>query len=225
MREVYRLPDLGEGITQAEIVEYVVAVGDKIKTDQIVVRVETDKAVVELPSPFAGTVAELPHEPGDTVNVGDPLLIVETEAAAKPAAPVKSEAPAFKPATPAPPLAPREARALVPASAPQTAATGRVLATPHTRKLARELKVDISAVKGSGPHGRVTDDDVRHAAQEVPPSAPKAPTAAAVHAPATAGFDFEKYGPTRREPLRGVRKRVAEVMVRSVSTIPPCDAF
>ncbi len=228
MREVYRLPDLGEGITQAEIVEYLVGVGDRIKTDQMVVRVETDKAVVELPSPFAGTVSELPHSPGDTVNVGDPLLVVETEAAAKPVAPAKPEVAAPKPAPPSAPLpATREATspAVPQVAASQAATAERVLATPHTRKMARELKVDITTVKGSGPHGRITDEDVRRAAAEVPPAAPKAPTAAAVQAPATTGFDFEKYGPTRREPLRGVRKRVAEVMVRSVSTIPHVTHF
>ena len=99
------------------------------------------------------------------------------------------------------------------------------MATPHTRKLARELGVDIGTVKGSGPHGRITDDDVRQAVARVPSAPPKAPTAAAVKAPATAGFDFEKYGPTTRVPLKGVRKRIAEVMVRSVSTIPHVSHF
>ena len=86
MREVFRLPDVGEGIAQAEIVEYLVQMGDSVKADQNVVRIETDKAVVELPSPFTGTVVEVPHKPGDTVNVGDPLLIIETEARAAQAA-------------------------------------------------------------------------------------------------------------------------------------------
>src|SRR5512135_2280610 len=83
MKQVFKLPDVGEGIAEAEIVEYLVEVGDKVKADQMVVRVETDKAVVELPSPFAGTVAEIPHQPGDTVKVGDALLIIETEEGAK----------------------------------------------------------------------------------------------------------------------------------------------
>src|SRR5208283_5218534 len=79
MKQIFKLPDVGEGIAEAEIVEYLVEVGDKIKADQMVVRIETDKAVVELPSPFSGTVAEIPHKPGDTVSVGDALLIVDTE--------------------------------------------------------------------------------------------------------------------------------------------------
>ncbi len=83
MREVFRLPDVGEGIAEAEIVEYLVKVGDNVKADQPVVRIETDKAVVELPAPVTGKVVEIPHEPGSTVKVGDALLIIETEAAAR----------------------------------------------------------------------------------------------------------------------------------------------
>jgi len=124
----------------------------------------------------------------------------------------------------------RKKEAVPPSQAEEKAAAAppaeRVLATPHTRKLARELKVDIEAVKGSGPRGRITDEDV-HAAAEKPKAvpAPKAPTAAAVQVPSTEGWDFEKYGPTRREPLKGIRKRTAEVMARSVSTIPHVTHF
>lgn len=233
MRHVFRLPDVGEGIASAEIVEYLVKPGDKVRADQPVVRIETDKAVVELPSPVAGTVVELPLKPGDTANVGDPLLIVEVEGApeAEPAPEAAKPAPKEKPATEAPPVEAPRAREEKPAhprpqpAAAETDAPVRVLATPHTRRVARELKVDITTVKGSGPHGRITDEDVKRAATQTPPTAPKAPTAAAVQAPATAGFDFEKYGPTRREPFKGVRKRIAEVMVRSVSTIPHVTHF
>ncbi len=247
MRQVFRLPDVGEGIAEAEIVEYLVKVGDRVKADQIVLKIETDKAVVELPAPYAGTIAEIPHEPGDTVNVGDPLLIIETEGEVEKAEPKaeKREAKAEKPeeedkkAAPAPrkkvaEAEPEAAEEAADKAAGETrekalerleAAAMKVLATPHTRRLARELKVDISTVKGSGDHGRITDDDVRQAAAKAEPAPPRAPTAAAVKAPATAGFDFEKYGPTCREPLKGIRKRVAEVMVRSVSTIPHVTHF
>jgi pyruvate/2-oxoglutarate dehydrogenase complex dihydrolipoamide acyltransferase (E2) component len=80
MKKVFKLPDVGEGIAEAEIVEYLVAVGDKVRADQNVVRVETDKAVVELPCPFTGTVAEIPHKTGDAVRVGEALLVIETDA-------------------------------------------------------------------------------------------------------------------------------------------------
>jgi pyruvate dehydrogenase E2 component (dihydrolipoyllysine-residue acetyltransferase) len=213
MREVFRLPDVGEGIAQAEIVEYLVKVGDEVKADQIIVRVETDKAVVELPTPFAGKVVEIPHNPGDTVSVGDPLLIVETEATTAATGP-REEKPSPAPSEPSPQPEPAAEKPLSvvpsrPAAGASAAAAAiapspqrRVLATPHTRRLARELGVDINTVTASGPHGRVTDDDIRQAVSATEPPAPKAPTAAAVQAPATAGFDFEKYGPTCREPLK-----------------------
>ena len=241
MREVFRLPDVGEGIAEAEIVEYLVKVGDQVKADQPVVRIETDKAVVELPAPVAGKVVEIPNEPGSTVKVGDALLIIETEAAAKKEKAEAAEKP--KPAAkkekaeaeeeaegeerPKPAAKKEKAEAEEREEKPTKVApeAPRVLATPHTRRLARELKVDINAVKGSGSHGRITDDDVRKAAAKAPSAPPKAPTAAAIQAPATAGFDFEKYGPTKRVPLKGVRKRIAEVMVRSVSTIPHVTHF
>jgi pyruvate dehydrogenase E2 component (dihydrolipoamide acetyltransferase) len=234
MREVFRLPDVGEGIAEAEIVEYLVQVGDKVKADQPVIRVETDKAVVELPAPFSGTVAEIPHKPGDTVRVGDPLIIIETDVAARPAAPPKEappppaerEAPeAVKPVPSARPperVVPIAAKA---AEAIEREPGKRVLATPHTRRLARELGIDIATVIGSGRGGRITDDDVRETVGKAAPPPPKAPTAAAVVAPATAGFDFEKYGPTRREPFKGVHKRTAEVMARSWSTVPHVSHF
>ncbi len=230
MKQVFRLPDVGEGIAQAEIVEYLVKVGDEVKADQFVVRVETDKAVVELPAPVSGIVVEIPHSPGDTVNVGDSLLVIETEAKAgeEDAEPSKSSKPTpikqeTAPSSEAPPS---EAKIPSPrATGAPSAAPGQVLATPHTRKVARELGVDITKLKGTGSHGRITDEDIRNASKGPTPSAAKAPTAAAVQAPATTGFDFEKYGPTRRVPLKGIRKRTAEVMVRSVSTIPHVTHF
>ena len=232
MKKVFKLPDVGEGIAEAEIVEYLVEIGDKVKADQTVVRVETDKAVVELPSPFSGIVAEIPHKPGDTVSVGDALLVIETEEGAaageEKRKPEQEKELAGAPAKEKkrPERAGKEEKREEPsgAEAPKGAAPGKVLATPHTRKLARELKVDITTVKGSGPQGRVTDDDVRRAGEEA--AKPReAPPAAPAKAPSTAGFDFEKYGPTRRAPLKGVRKRIAEVMVRSVSTIPHVTHF
>jgi pyruvate dehydrogenase E2 component (dihydrolipoamide acetyltransferase) len=225
MRFVFRLPDVGEGIVQAEIIEYLVKVGDMVREDQPVVRIETDKAVVELPSPVTGKVVEIPLVVGGTEKVGEPLLIIETESL-----PAVEQVGTDFPAPSVQPPSPSPAFTAGPVTAPRDAiavpAAPRVLATPHTRKLARELDVDITKVKGSGPHGRITDDDVQMAAAApAPVPVPKAPSAAAMQGPATAGFDFEKYGPTRRVPLKGVRKRIAEVMARSVSTIPHVTHF
>jgi pyruvate dehydrogenase E2 component (dihydrolipoamide acetyltransferase) len=103
-----------------------------------------------------------------------------------------------------------------------------VVATPHTRRLARELKVDLTAIKGSGPHGRITDEDVRQFSgrEQAPrPKPAKVPSVASAEAPPIARFDFEKYGPTKRVPLKGVRKRIAEVMTLSASTIPQVTHF
>ncbi len=227
MRYVFRLPDVGEGIAQADIVEYLVKEGDTVEADQIVIRIETDKAVVDLPAPVAGKIVEIPFNPGDTASVGDPLLVIETEAVVAEAAPTpEPEKPKERPKeAEAPAPAAKAAAEREPAREAAAEHPRRVLATPHTRKIARELRVDISTVKGSGPHGRITDEDVRKAASEVTAPSPKAPTAAAVQAPATAGFDFEKYGPTKRIEFKGVRKRIAEVMVRSVSTIPHVTHF
>jgi pyruvate dehydrogenase E2 component (dihydrolipoamide acetyltransferase) len=187
-----------------------------------------------------GKVVEIPNEAGSTVKVGDALLIIETEAAAKkgkaeaeekpkPAA-IKEKAEAEeeaegeerpKPAAKKEKIEAEEREEKPAKVAPEAP---RVLATPHTRRLARELKVDINAVKGwlAWPHHRRRCAKGREKAPSAPP---KAPTAAAIQAPATAGFDFEKYGPTKRVPLKGVRKRIAEVMVRSVSTIPHVTHF
>jgi pyruvate dehydrogenase E2 component (dihydrolipoamide acetyltransferase) len=154
-------------------------------------------------------------------------LVIETEAEVSEAAPTpEPEKPRKRPEeveAPVPPAKAAEERE--PIREAPAEPSRRVLATPHTRKIARELSVDINTIKGSGPHGRITDDDVRKAASEVAAPAPKAPTAAAVQVPATVGFDFEKYGPTKRIEFKGVRKRIAEVMVRSVSTIPHVTHF
>lgn len=221
MRYIFRLPDVGEGIHEAEIVSYEVQVGDMVKTDQVIIKIETDKAVVTLPAPADGKVVEIPYKPGDTVSVGDPIIILETEKVVAEEVPEKVVEKPVEVAMPAevaaPPVPIKREKVL----AEVPAAPRRVLATPHTRHLARELGVDITMVKGTGPNGRITDDDVRRAVKEAPAPPPKIPRAAAVsHEPSTLGFDFEKYGPTRREPLKGVRKRIAEVMVRSFSTIP-----
>lgn len=214
MRYIFRLPDVGEGIHEAEIINYEVQTGDPVAADQTIVKVETDKAVVTLPSPAEGTVLEIPNNAGDVVQVGEPIIILQTTAeAAETTEPVEAE----KAGAPEEVKEERDKAEAPVAISP----TKRVLATPHTRHLARQLKIDINTITGSGKSGRVTDEDVQKAATETPPPEPKIPRTAAVsHEASTIGFDFEKYGPTRREPLKGIRKRIAEVMVRSFSTIP-----
>jgi pyruvate dehydrogenase E2 component (dihydrolipoamide acetyltransferase) len=162
----FKLPDVGEGLTEAEVVTWLVEVGDTVSEDQPVAEVETDKAVVEVPSPVNGTVREILAEEGEMVPVGDVIItfdvegepVEESDSASESAAADASEA------------GDEAAEAAGDASTDGESAGevsakgGRVFAAPSARRLARELEVDIETVAGSGPGGRVTEDDVRAAA-------------------------------------------------------------
>src|SRR5262247_3442922 len=156
MSRPFVLPDLGEGLTEAEIVKVLVREGDVIDEDAPLLEVETDKATVEIPSPMSGRVEKIHVEPHQTVKVGQVLVTFgDAAAGAEPRTAVRDgrarQAPPAEPPRMAPPAAQRAA----------TARTGPVPATPSTRRLARELGVDLHTVHGTGPGGRVTDDDVR----------------------------------------------------------------
>jgi pyruvate dehydrogenase E2 component (dihydrolipoamide acetyltransferase) len=225
MPREFRLPDLGEGLTEAEIVQVLVAEGEEIKEDQAVLLVETEKAQVELPSPYGGRVARVHVQAGQRVKVGAVLLSLADAAGAATAA--AAPAPAARPV----PAASKPAAAAVPAKAASGLAPA---ATPATRRLARELSVDLGQIPGTGPGGRISDDDVRVAAGRAP-SAP-APAAARPAAPAALPAEparplagpvelpplprFEQWGPVEREPLRGIRRRSAEHLALAWSVIP-----
>jgi pyruvate dehydrogenase E2 component (dihydrolipoamide acetyltransferase) len=163
-----RLPDIGEGVAEGEIVRWLVAEGTSIKEDDLLVEILTDKAAMEMPSPVTGILAKIVAQPGQVVPVGAILAVIETASGES--------------------LAP-----------PEPSSPGRdVLAVPAVRRLARDLGVDISAVSGTGPQGRVTEEDVRRAA-----SAPSSAAAA-----------------EERIPFRGKRRMAAKRMVLSKSTIP-----
>jgi pyruvate dehydrogenase E2 component (dihydrolipoamide acetyltransferase) len=164
--ETFKLPDVGEGVAEGELVQWLVEVGEEIEEDQPLAEVETDKALVDLPSPFAGTVTELHAEEGEMVPVGTVIVSVDVggdgdEAEAEP------EAEADPETTPTP--------ADAAADDGSAAAGGRVFASPSTRRLARELGVDVAGVAGSGPSGRVTDADVRAAAEGADQPTPRSP--------------------------------------------------
>ncbi|OGK95466.1 MAG: hypothetical protein A2W08_10040 [Candidatus Rokubacteria bacterium RBG_16_73_20] len=221
MTRTFALPDLGEGLTEAEIVRVLVAQGDVVAEDAPLLEVETDKATVEIPSPMSGRVATIHVHPGDTVRVGAALVTFE-DAGAPSTAPRAGGAP---PPRPAPPPA-----AVRSAAAPAPPAAGPVPATPATRRLARELGVDLRAVRGSGPGGRVTDDDVRASAgapAAAPPRTLAAPEHPAVARPlATVGAApaplprFEQWGPVERQPLSHLRRTIAERMTLAATLIP-----
>jgi pyruvate dehydrogenase E2 component (dihydrolipoamide acetyltransferase) len=194
----FRLPDIGEGVAEGEVVRWLVKEGDVLQEDQPMVEIMTDKATVEIPTPRAGRVAKLMFAEGQVCPVGKVLIAIEVADAV-------SAGPAAA-AAPAPAAADLAASAATGAHASRNngvnARDAGVLATPATRKLARDVDVDIREVVGSGPSGRVTSDDVRaHAGSP----------ASATGAPAAADGDT-------RVPFRGVRRKIAEHMVLSKHT-------
>jgi pyruvate dehydrogenase E2 component (dihydrolipoamide acetyltransferase) len=211
----FKLPDLGEGVQEGELVKWHVKPGDMVKEDQTLAEVMTDKATVTVPSPKAGRVVQTHGKEGEMAKVHQLLVTMEIEGAA----PVQASghgAPA------APAAAPATAGAIAvaaQANGPQAAA--KVLATPLTRRMAAEHGLNLAEIPGSGPQGRVMKADVvaaleggRSARNEVAPAAAPAAQArpAAPSVPAGRGDE--------RIPLRGLRKKIAEKMVRSKFTAP-----
>ncbi|HEY4187127.1 MAG TPA: dihydrolipoamide acetyltransferase family protein [Polyangia bacterium] len=192
----FKLPDIGEGVVEGEVVRWLVKEGDRVREDQPLVEVMTDKATVEIPAPRAGVVGKRLFSEGQICPVGKVLLTIETDVAST-AAPAPAASVVAKAAAP-----------LVPASSPTASDPGRgtmVLATPATRKLARELRVDIRLVVGTGRAGRITSDDVRG------------------HGPSAGGIPLAASGSVGdagdvRIPFRGVRKKIAERLVHSKHT-------
>lgn len=177
----FKLPDLGEGVTEAEVDRWLVKEGDTIEEDAPLVEVITDKATAEIPSPYAGVVSRIHVESGTVVAVGTVLVTI-------------GDSPGNGGAS----------------ADPSSRSGNGVQAMPPVRKLARELGVDITRVQGSGPGGRIVREDIERAASGSQPAAP--PAAHAAPAAPVAG---------RREPLRGVRRVIAERMAQAHRTIPP----
>ncbi len=168
----FKLPDLGEGLTEGEIARWLVSEGQDVAEDDPLVEIQTDKTTVEIPSPAAGTVTRILVDEGKVVPVGTVLVVIGGEP--------DGDQPSAEPQ-----------RETQPATQPKPAGKGR--ATPLVRKIAQELNVDLDSLEGTGPQGRITEDDVRAAA-----------------------------GPQegRREPLRGVRRLIAEHMSRAHREVP-----
>jgi len=198
-----RLPDVGEGVAEGEIVRWLVAEGAMVKEDDLLVEILTDKANIEIPSPVAGVLTRILAAPGQIVKVGAAIALIEASGAVPASPPARQGAAA--PETPAPPGEPSETSPGARGGAPPAARD--VLATPVARKLAKDLGVDIARLAGTGPGGRVTESDVRKAA--VP--GPAVPAAA----PPAAQRPLET-----RVPFRGRRRMAAKKMVLSKSTIP-----
>ena len=232
----FPLPDVGEGLTEAEIVSWQVAEGDQVKINQVICEIETAKSVVELPCPFEGTVTELLAQVGETVEVGQPIIAVSVEGAEAPVADIPagdaeaSESPANlvgygegeqtksrrRKSTGMSSSAAAAAAmpaAVIPTSNVMAASQeANISAKPPIRKLAKELGVDLSGVDPTGLHGEVTREDVMRAAEQASVfkniSTPEAPA------------DREE-----RIPVKGVRKAIASAMVESAFTAPHVSIF
>ena len=208
----FPLPDVGEGLTEAEIVGWRISVGDVVEVNQPVVDIETAKAVVELPCPFAGTVAALLVSPGQVVPVGTPIMAVQVAAighelereavlvgyGVEHGSGRRRRLSSRRPTTAATPAMP---------AAPPTPA-GRPLAKPPVRALARQMGVDLATVTPTGLYGDVTRDDLTRAAAH---AAHAAPSPRPTTAPPVRG---------QRIPVRGVQRAMAQAMVRSVQAAP-----
>ncbi|MGG1661046.1 dihydrolipoamide acetyltransferase family protein [Brevibacillus sp. NRS-1366] len=212
----FKLPDVGEGMHEGEILRVLVKAGEFVQQDQPIVEVQTDKVNAELSAPASGVVTEIFFGEGDTVHVGTTLLVIDngskTEESTQPWAEDSqvSEAKTEKEAVPAP--LPQGSR--------------RVLATPFVRQMAREMKIDIEQVQGTGPIGRVTEEDLRRFVQrdrpiqevvvtEQPVASPSRKNTVSPMATSDASHQREE-----RIMLKGIRKKIAEHMMKSVSTIP-----
>jgi pyruvate dehydrogenase E2 component (dihydrolipoamide acetyltransferase) len=230
----FRFPDVGEGITEGEIVRWLVTVGEVVRADQPLAEIETDKAVVEIPSPRTGTILRLAVAEGETIQVGEVLVAIEEEGA------VEAKSPAAAPVTsessdradgaaasvsvvgalqesstvlPPPPelidtpVSPRDSR--------------RLLAIPSVRKLARDLGVDLAQVTPTGPRGRIRREDVVQAASSQP-TVVESLRDEPVAAPGQAGREErDEYGAVTLQPLPALRRTIAQAMERAARTAVP----
>ncbi|AKQ65772.1 Dihydrolipoamide acyltransferase component of branched-chain alpha-keto acid dehydrogenase complex [Myxococcus hansupus] len=207
----FKLPDLGEGVMEGELVKWHVKAGDSIKEDQVLAEVMTDKATVTVPSPKAGRVVKTHGNEGDMAKVHQILVTLEVEGDV----PVQAGGHGESAAAPAAPVA---AAAASGNGSGAPASASKVLATPVTRRMAREHGLDLAAIPGTGPQGRVTKADVVAALEggekNVVAAAPAAQQTRPAAPPVSSGASDERIA------LRGLRKKIAEKMVRSKFTAP-----
>ena len=226
----FKFPDIGEGLTEGEIIRWLVKEGDEIKEGEPLVEVETDKALAEIPSPRTGVILTIMAKEKEVVKVGQVIVVIREKGETVAASPPRPSAPSPKPKSvgvvgeleeapeevPAQMEAKREAAK--PLSPKPALVSEHVLATPAVRALARELGVDINKVQGTGSEGRVLEKDVRQLAEG------KAKPAEEVKKP-TKVKKYDLYGSVERIPLRGVRRSIAKAMVKSKYTAPHVSAM
>ncbi len=251
MAKEFKLPELGENIETADILDVLVSVGDTIDNDTPVLEIETDKATIEVPSDAAGVVKEVLVSAGESASIGQVILRLEpveaqAEGGDSPQPEAQEKEPEPEPATKKEPQptdqAPEPEKVAEPATVVAVAPTVKTPASngassaprrlapaaPSTRRLAREIGVDINQVPGSGPGGRISQEDVKSYAKTLlkgPRSAPSAPAASAATVVAPPLPDFSRWGEARREKMTGIRRKTAEQMHLAWSTIPQVTQF
>ena len=204
MAQEFKLPDLGEGLTEGEIARWLVVEGDEVAEDAPLVEIQTDKATVEIPSPYAGTVLRILVAEGEVAPVGAPLVLIGEAGEA---------VGAVEGAEPSSPAAKQPSDDASQGPRVLGVEAARIQATPLVRRIAVELGVDLSLLQGTGPNGRITENDVRSAAESER---------------ASERLVTDRYEEGRRFPLRGVRRLVAEHMTRAqgvpaVTWVEECD--
>lgn len=244
MAREFRLPDIGEGLTEAEIVRWLVAEGESVVEDQAIVEVETDKAVVEIPSPYAGVVLRHGGAEGDTIEVGSVLVVIGEPGESAPTGPEPaSVSPTDTPdpertSTSSSVSAPivgsisEEAETLTSPTAATSGTGSGVKALPVVRKLARDHGVDLASVKGSGPGGRITREDVEALISEPEPAVAAEPTPAPPPtqpppvevSPKAAAAQLPTV-PPGRHPMSRLRRTIAANMAKSWAEIPQVTTF
>jgi pyruvate dehydrogenase E2 component (dihydrolipoamide acetyltransferase) len=248
------IPNLGDGVAQGDVLKVLVKPGDAVAVDQPVLELETDKATIEVPSDVAGTIKEVKVKAGDKVKPGQAVLVLDNGASAgatgatvalkkdepAPVAPVAPAASAPS-ATQPPPERPKASVTNIaagrpappPATAPAPASqTTAAPAAPSVRRLAREIGVDVTQVPGTGPGGRITQDDVKEFAKRVMHSLGGNGQSAAASGGAVARAvtgqplpDFSKWGEIERKPMSGIRRKTSEHLSHAWQTIPHVTQF
>jgi 2-oxoisovalerate dehydrogenase E2 component (dihydrolipoyl transacylase) len=216
-----KLHDIGEGMHEGEVIHFFVKAGDSVKVDQPLVEVQTDKVTAELPSPAAGTIKDIKVKEGDVVTVGSVILTID--AASAPSSPKAEDAPENKDQ----PVVEKIVKA-----PSHTAFSGgiatlnkRVLAAPYTRKIARENGVDIEQIVGTGPGGRVTDQDVYNFIEQPSGTETEETPHDFVEEKATTPTKVFSTSDPEEIPFKGRRKQIAKKMVQSLATIPHVTHF
>src|SRR3989344_643333 len=208
----FKFPDVGEGITEGEIVKWLVKEGDQVKEHDALGEIETDKAIVEIPSPASGTILKINKKSGETVKVGEVMIVIgEKGESARVTVPTRElpaanipPKPVYKPAGAVGYLeeAPEEESQIEPLLKKAASVdTQQILASPAVRKMAKDMGIDLSTIKGTGQEGRITEQDLKGGTKQ--------------EVKITKKYDF--YGYVERVPLKGVRKSIAKKMVESVS--------